>query len=546
MQRSTVFRDAVTPAKRHRDYVEAGHWDQSTLIKQIDHWSATTPERIAVVDLEGQRRKTFRDLQIDSCRVAGLLASLGIAVGDVVAVQMPNWYETVAIGFGVLRLGAVINPLVPVYGAKELRHMLDVGQTRVIVTPDEYRSSWYVPRVVEATHGCGRQVQHLILSRPSEGSNPLEALVGDVPSVATGWYANAADISELLFTSGTEALPKAILHTEQTTNFAVRTWSKFFGLTREDVVWMPMPIGHSTGYNYGVRLALYHGLKLVLQDRWNPEIAIQLCQSERVTCTSVAPTFLLDMLSLLRTKPSDLSHLRYFGCAGAPIPDGVVEEAARFGITVSRGYGSTETLSVAKHHPDFPEGKRTKTDGRVMPEVEIDLRREDRTAGQGQEGELFVRSPACCVGFAPAPGGVSDTMSQDGWIRTGDLGVIDDEGFLTVVGRKKEIIIRGGMNITPREVEESLLKHPSIEKVAVFGIPDQRLGEVVCACVVAQPGANLDFETVMNHLKRLQLAPYKLPSRIEFVESLPTTETGKVTKPALAAWMLSRPISALS
>jgi acyl-CoA synthetase (AMP-forming)/AMP-acid ligase II len=381
-------------------------------------------------------------------------------------------------------------------------------------------------------------VHHLTLSNPSCGSRSLEALVGDIPPVATGWYANAADISELIFTSGTESLPKAILHTEQTTNFGVRTMSKFLGFTSEDVVWMPMPIGHSTGYNYGVRLALYHGLRLVLQDRWNPEIAIQLCQSERITNTGVAPTFLLDMLGVLRAKPSDLSHLRYLSCAGAPIPDGVVEEAARFGITVLRAYGSTETLAVAKHHPDFPEGKRTKTDGRVMPDVEIELRREGRIAGPGEEGEIFVRSPACLVGFAPSPGGAPDARPQDGWIGTGDLAVIDDNGFLTIVGRKKEIIIRGGMNITPREIEELLLKHPSIEKVAVFGIPDQRLGELVCACVVVQAGTNLDFETVIKHLKLSQLAPYKLPSRIEFVASLPTTETGKVKKPELAAWML--------
>jgi acyl-CoA synthetase (AMP-forming)/AMP-acid ligase II len=416
---------------------------------------------------------------------------------------------------------------------------LDVGQTRVLVTPDEYRSTRYVDRALEATQGCSRHVHHLVVSNPTEGSSPLEALVGDVPPAAIGWYANPSDVSELLFTSGTESLPKAILHTEQTTNFATRTMAKFLGLTPDDVFWMPMPIGHSTGYNYGVRLALYHGLKLVLQDRWNPEIAIQLCKTERVTGTGVSPTFLLDMLSLLRATPSDLSRLRNFGCAGAPIPDGIVEEAARFGITVLRGYGSTETLAAAKHRPDFAEGKRTKTDGRVLPGVEVDLRRENGSAGQ--EGEIFVRSPGCCVGFVTSPDVASNTMSKDGWIRTGDLGVIDDEGFLTIVGRKKEIIIRGGMNITPREIEESLLKHPSIEKAAVFGIPDQRLGEVVCACVVAHPGANLDFETVVNHLKLLHLAPYKLPTRIEFVESLPTTETGKVKKPELAAWILSRP-----
>jgi acyl-coenzyme A synthetase/AMP-(fatty) acid ligase len=523
--------------------VRAGYWDDVTLVNRLDHWAVKTPDQIAAVDLIGARRKSFCDVQSDSCKVAALLSSLGVGAGDVVAVQMPNWYETVAIGLGVLRLGAVLNPLIPNYGAKELRLMLEVSKASVIVTPIEYRSSKYIERIAEATQGFAQRVHHITIPDPNVVADPMAELLSGVQPVKPQDFGNAANVSMLLFTSGTESMPKAILHTEQTTCCGVKEMGKFLGLGPEDVVWMPMPIGHSTGFNFGLRLALYHGLKFVLQDRWDSDVAVQLCQSEGITCTGVSPTHLLDMLRTLRDKPANLSRLRYFGCAGAPIPAGVVEAAAKFGITVLRGYGSTESLTIAKIKPDFPERVRTKTDGQVMPAVEVELRSDDgRVVPRNQEGEIFARSPLSCVGFAPAPGGQpSGNMSADGWIRSGDVAIIDDDSFLSIVGRKKEIIIRGGMNVAPREIEESLLKHPFVAKASVVGLPDQRLGETVCACVVLQAGASLDFKGIIDHLKALDIATYKLPSRIEFVDTLPTTETGKVKKPELVAWVLGKP-----
>jgi acyl-CoA synthetase (AMP-forming)/AMP-acid ligase II len=538
-----LIRDVAIPDERRRRYVRAGYWDDVTLINRLDHWAAKTPDRAAVVDLVGTRRKSFREVQSDSCKVAALFSSLGVGAGDVVAVQLPNWYETVVIGLGVLRLGAVLNPLIPNYGAKELRLMLEISKARVIVTPIEYRSSKYIERIGEATQGLADRVHHITIRDPNVVADPIAELLCGVQPMSPGVSANAADVSMLLFTSGTESTPKAILHTEQTTCCGVKEMGKFLGLGPEDVVWMPMPIGHSTGFNFGLRLALYHGLKFVLQDRWDSEVAVQLCTSEGITCTGVSPTHLLDMLATLRTKPANLSSLRYFGCAGAPIPAGVVEAAAEFGITVLRGYGSTESLTIAKIKPDFPQLARSKTDGQVMPAVEVELRSDDgRVVAHNQEGEIFARSPLSCVGFAPVPcGQPNGNLPADGWIRSGDVAIIDDDKFLSIVGRKKEIIIRGGMNVAPREIEESLLKHRSIAKASVVGLPDQRLGETVCACIVLQAGVILDFKGIIEHLIALDIATYKLPSRIEFLDALPTTETGKVKKPELVAWVLGKP-----
>jgi len=541
MSYAQLTRDVRIPDARRATYVAAGYWDAVTLTDQIEHWARAAPDRTAIVDQLGRRRATYADLRNHSARAAALLASLGVARGDVVAVQMPNWYEAIVFDLAALRVGAVLNPLIPTYGAKELGHMIGVARTKIIVTPEHYRSASYAERVLEATAGLKHRVHHLQVPTPTDDFSGLETLLGKAEPLALKAPCRAEDVSMLLFTSGTESMPKAILHTEQTTGCGVREMYKFLGLNADDVVWMPMPIGHSTGFNFGVRFALHHGLKILLQDRWDAAAGIDLCLAEGASLTAVSPTHLLDMLGVLGDAPKDLSQLRYFGCAGAPIPDGVVEKAEAFGIRVLRGYGSTEALPIAKGAPHMSATLRAKTDGQVMPSVEIELRDDAGAVVDGREGgEIFSRSPQSCVGFAPAPDGSQQgNISDDGWIRSGDLGVLDDHRCLTIVGRKKEIIIRGGMNVAPREIEESLLKHPAIEKAAVIGLADARLGESVCACIVTHDDGT-DFASVINHLKALDIAAYKLPTRVEIFDAFPMTDTGKIKKPELATLVLGR------
>lgn len=529
------------PPERRLAFESAGYWNELTLVERFDRWAEEQPDALAVIDLDGARQTTFAQLQVDSIKIAHLLQREGIQAGDVVAVQLPNWYEAVAIGLGVLRAGAVLNPLIPIYGAKELGLMLDVGRTRVIFTPDHYRGSDYAERIAEIKRGREPVVRHFMIGDPHHGARSLADLLKDVESDASLPYPSAECVSELLFTSGTESMPKAILHSEQTLGYSIRQMGQYLGLQADDVIWMPMPVGHSTGLNYGVRMALYHGLKLVLQDRWDAEVAVRLCETNDVTYTAVSPTFLHDMLGVLRVASTRLPKLRYFGCSGAPIPQGMAEAAAEFGISVLRGYGSTETLAAVKQHPDFPLAKRARTDGKPIPGAEIELRLDNgELARPGIEGEVYLRGPGCCVGFAPLPNQILNNVTNDGWIRSGDLAVFDEDGFLSIVGRKKEIIIRGGMNIAPREIEDLLLQHPQIEAASVLGLPDPRLGETVCACVVPKAEQELDAANVTDHLKGHNLAPYKVPSRIEFMLSLPMTMTGKVKKPELAALVLAR------
>jgi acyl-CoA synthetase (AMP-forming)/AMP-acid ligase II len=338
-------------------------------------------------------------------------------------------------------------------------------------------------------------------------------------------------VSELIFTSGTEANPKAIMHTEQTANFSVRVAYADLGLGRDDVVWMPSPVGHSTGFNYGVRFALYHGLRLVLQDRWDADDAVALVAEQRCSYTLAATTFLQDLVAAATRGGAHLNQLRCFGCGGAPVPAELVRAARARGIGVLRLYGSTEVLVGTWNRPESLPDRQDTTDGIAMSDVEIEVRGEDgRRCAPNEPGELYVRGPNTCVGFFRDAERTAATFSADGWVRSGDLVNVDRDGYLTVVGRKKEIIIRGGMNIAPREIEELLVAFPEVDRAAVVGLPDARLGERSCACVVVRPGETLDLATALARLRTSGLAAYKLPERLEVLDALPTTASGKVQK----------------
>ena len=246
-------------------------------------------------------------------------------------------------------------------------------------------------------------------------------------------------VSEVIFTSGTEATPKGVMHTEHTTNCNVRSAYAVNELGPADVVWAPSPIGHSTGLNFGVRLALYHGLKLVLQERWDADRAVELIERERCSYTLAATTFLTDLIAAAARSDRDVSSLTRFGCGGAPVPPEIVRAGAAAGINVLRIYGLTEALVVTWNRAASPLAKRMHADGLALPEVDVDIR----------DGEVLVRGPNVCVGLFDDPDRERAIFTDDGWLRTGDAGVLDDEGYLTIVGRKKEIIIRGGLNIAP-------------------------------------------------------------------------------------------------
>jgi len=524
------LKDLVTEPERRKAYLTSGQWDGSLLAQKLEHFSSIEPGKLAIIDLLGARRITFSEFDRFANRAAHMLAGLGVHAGDVVAVQMPNWIETVVIDLAVMKLGAVLNPMLPIYRSREVGHMLAVGRTRVIVTPDHYRGFDYREMIEGLRPALPDLAHHVVVPEPDGMAGAFWADIARFPDTPPTVDIDPDWVGMLSFTSGTESQPKAVMQTENGMNIEMRALFDHYGMTGNDVVWVPSPVGHATGQKDGLRLAVYNGLTMVLQDKWNGQEAARLVQDFRCTYTVAATTFVRDLVDAGKSGGYDLSSLRLFGSGGAPIPAELVVEAERLGIIVLRLYGGTEMAMVTTCRPDCPLEKRIQTDGKVLDHVEIEVRDEYGNAVIGERGEIHARGANTSVGYFADPERTARTFLPGGWVRTGDSGILDADGYLTIIGRVKEIIIRGGMNIAPREIEDMLLTHADVQDVAVIGLPDERLGEKVCACIVPVQGKTVGVEDIAGFLKSLGVAAYKLPQRVEIIDAMPRTTTGKTQK----------------
>ena len=508
-------------------------WDEVTLWAEFERHALATPDALAVVDRAGQRTTTRGALLADAEALAARLETDGLVAGDVVSIQLPNRYETAVVALAALRLGLVINTLLPNYRARELRHIFTKSAPGLVVTPATYRGHDHVAMIDGLLDALPLGVGRIVIDDADEmmGRVRRDAVGGRRPTAPSP---TADRWSELIFSSGTEATPKGVMHSEQTTNAGVRALRDFLSLGDDTVVWMPSPLGHSTGFNFGLRLALYHGFPIVLQDRWDPVVAIDLTRRFGCSYTLAATTFLQDLTDTLTVRDEVLPQLSRFACGGAAVPPDLVAAAADRGLGVLRLYGSTEALVVTCNPPDLPVDLRLHTDGVALPGVSLRTRADDGTlCAPGEPGEVEVHSPQNALGYFEDDERTAATFTEGNWVRSGDLGVLGDDGSLTIVGRKKEIIIRGGHNIAPREIEEMLLDFDEVERCAVVGLPDPRLGERVCACVTLRPSATLAFDDMVERLRSAGLATYKLPQRLEVVGELPATASGKVQKHVL-------------
>lgn len=526
----------VHPQAQVESYRASGAWSDQTLAGELRRWASERPDALAVVDGSAGREVTYAGLWDDVARLAGWLSDRGVGPGDGVSVQLPSRYETVVVDLAVLMIGARLNPLLPNYRRKELASFLQVSNAKAFVTPATYRGFDHAALGAELREELPALSVHLVVDDdPPQGHVSLadalqRAPLGALPDL------DATRVSELIFTSGTESQPKAVMHTEETANHSVRSAHAHLGLGGDDVIWMPSPVGHSTGFNFGVRMALLHGLPVVLQDRWDPDLAAELIEKYRCSYTLAAATFLTDLLRSAQEHERDLSSMRVFGCGGAPVASELVREAADLGVTVLRIYGSTEGLILTWNPPHAPLEKRLNTDGTPPDPTRVQVWGDhDRGLAAGEVGELMIHGPNVCVGFFDDPERTRATFTSDGWLRSGDLGTIDEDGYVTVVGRKKETIIRGGLNIAPREIEDQLVEMPGVREVAVIGVADPRLGEIVGACIVPEPGVTLEIDDVVSFLESRDMAKYKLPQYLQLMTELPRTPTGKVRKAELSS-----------
>ena len=481
--------------------------------------SQAQPER-AVLRL-GDATMTYQDLDRASARVAGLLRRLGVELGDRVAIMLPNVSEFAITYYGVLRAGGVVVPMNPLLKSREIAYYLADSEAKLIF-------AWHGV-ADEAQLGAKEAEAEVIVVDPA-GFGELMAAASAVPDVVDR---DGDDTAVILYTSGTTGQPKGaeLTHANLTRNVEV-VCRDLIELTPDDVIFGGLPLFHSFGQTVGLNSAVSAGACLTLLPRFEPGQALRLLAEHRATVFAGVPTMYGALLAQPDRDLHDVTALRVCVSGGAAMPVELMrgfEQA--FGCVILEGYGLSETSPVASfNHPH-----RDRKPGSIGTPIEgVRLRVVDETGTEvatGQVGEIAIRGHNVMKGYWRRPVETASAI-PDGWFRTGDLGRVDEDGYFYIVDRKKDLIIRGGYNVYPREVEEVLYEHPAVAEAAVIAVPHPELGEEIAAAVALKPGAVTTPEQLRDHVKA-QVAAYKYPRLVWIVDALPKTATGKILKRAI-------------
>lgn len=519
--------------QRRAAYRQQGLWGDASL---ADYWQQTAramPDKIAVVDNHGASY-TYSALDHAASCLANWMLAKGIESGDRIAFQLPGWCEFTVIYLACLKIGAVSVPLLPSWREAELVWVLNKCQAKMFFAPTLFKQTRPVDLILPLQNQLPQLQQIVGVDKlaPATSSLSLSQIIADNTPLTTAITTHGDELAAVLFTSGTEGLPKGVMLTHNNILASERAYCARLNLTWQDVFMMPAPLGHATGFLHGVTAPFLIGARSVLLDIFTPDACLALLEQQRCTCMLGATPFVYDLLNLLEKQPADLSALRFFLCGGTTIPKKVARECQQRGIKLLSVYGSTESSPHAVVNLDDPLSRFMHTDGYAAAGVEIKVVDDARkTLPPGCEGEEASRGPNVFMGYFDEPELTARALDEEGWYYSGDLCRMDEAGYIKITGRKKDIIIRGGENISSREVEDILLQHPKIHDACVVAMPDERLGERSCAYVVLKaPHHSLSLEEVVAFFSRKRVAKYKYPEHIVVIEKLPRTASGKIQK----------------
>ncbi|HDX5469493.1 TPA: medium-chain fatty-acid--CoA ligase [Escherichia coli] len=519
--------------QRRAAYRQQGLWGDASL---ADYWQQTAramPDKIAVVDNHGASY-TYSALDHAASCLANWMLAKGIESGDRIAFQLPGWCEFTVIYLACLKIGAVSVPLLPSWREAELVWVLNKCQAKMFFAPTLFKQTHPVDLILPLQNQLPQLQQIVGVDKlaPATSSLSLSQIIADNTPLTTAITTHGDELAAVLFTSGTEGLPKGVMLTHNNILASERAYCARLNLTWQDVFMMPAPLGHATGFLHGVTAPFLIGARSVLLDIFTPDACLALLEQQRCTCMLGATPFVYDLLNVLEKQPADLSALRFFLCGGTTIPKKVARECQQLGIKLLSVYGSTESSPHAVVNLDDPLSRFMHTDGYAAAGVEIKVVDDARkTLPPGCEGEEASRGPNVFMGYFDEPELTARALDEEGWYYSGDLCRMDEAGYIKITGRKKDIIVRGGENISSREVEDILLQHPKIHDACVVAMPDERLGERSCAYVVLKaPHHSLSLEEVVAFFSRKRVAKYKYPEHIVVIEKLPRTASGKIQK----------------
>ena len=532
--------DAVLLPPRRARMVAQGFWHDRTINDSLDACVAQCPDKLALtavqVETGNVQRFTYRELARMADRIAVGLTRLGVGKNDIVACQLPNWWQFTLTYLACSRIGAVMNPLMHIFRERELSFMLKHGEAKVMIAPKTFRGFDFEKMITDLQPSLPH-LQHVV-AVGGQGPNSFEALLSgpaweeapDARDILTRHRPGPDDVTQLIYTSGTTGEPKGVMHSANTVMANIIPYAQRLRLDAEDVVLMASPMAHQTGFMYGLMMPILLKSSVVLQDIWEPKKAIDLIRTEGVTFTMASTPFLTDLAKTVTETGQGVPTLRTFLCAGAPIPGPLVEQARKaLGAKIVSAWGMTENGAVTLTKLDDDDERSFSTDGCPLPGVEVKVvDGDDKPLPVGETGKLMLRSCSNFGGYLHRPH-LNGTDADD-WFDTGDLARIDAQGYIRITGRSKDVIIRGGENIPVVEIESLLYRHPAVAMAAIVAYPDERLGERACAVVVPKTGQTIDLPEVVEYLKAQKVAVQYIPERLVVMDAMPATPSGKIQK----------------
>jgi cyclohexanecarboxylate-CoA ligase len=520
--------------------IEQGHWRDRTINDYLDACVAACPDKLALSayrsDTGEITRLTYRELARRADRIAVGLARLGVGRDDVVACQLPNWWQFTLVYLACSRIGAVMNPLMHIFRERELGFMLRHAEAKVFIAPRQFRGFDFEQMARGLQRGLP-QLQQLVIV-DGTGADSFEQLLAgpawedepDAPGILRAHRPGGDDITQLIYTSGTTGEPKGVMHSANTLISNIVPYAERLGLGAHDVVLMASPMAHQTGFMYGLVMPVVLQASVVLMDVWDPQKAVEVIGAERCSFSMASTPFLADLTRAVAQGGQPVPTLRTFLCAGAPIPGPLVEQArSTLGTKIVSAWGMTENGAVTLTRPQDDDERAFTTDGLPLPGAEVKVVDDGGDLlPAGEPGRLLVRSSSNFGGYLKRP--QWNATDAEGWFDTGDLARLDAQGYIRITGRSKDVIIRGGENIPVVEIESLLYRHPAVSMAAIVAYPDERLGERACAVVVPKPGQLVDMAQLVEFLKQQKVALQYIPEKLLVLDAMPTTPSGKIQK----------------
>jgi len=526
--------DPILIHSRIKSMTEQGFWKNKTINDFMAQAVSECPDKTAIVGYRTgaaqPERISYRDLDARVNRVANGLIALGVQRSDVVTFQLPNWWEFIVIALACARIGAAANPVMPIFRQRELKFMLDFGESKVFIVPKDYKGFDYeamAQEIIPQLTACKPQ----LVVVDGSGDNSFEKMLMGAPATpVTGRGVEPNEVMLLMYTSGTTGEPKGVTHTSNTLYANLYGFIEAYGLTGKDIILGASPMAHLTGFGYLCSVPIIMNGTTVLQDVWDGKAALQMIKDEGITFSMASSPFVNDLCNAAEAGGPVSPQFANFCCAGAPIPPVLIERAHKvLGLKVSSAWGMTECGATTITEPEKSLIKSGCTDGKPLAGIELKVTGTDgQSLPAGETGDLYIRGASLFAGYLKRPH-LNDT-DADGWFKTGDRAFLDAEGYVRINGRSKDIIIRGGENIPVMEIENLLYKHPAIALVAIVGYPDKRLNERACAFVSLKPGATFSMEEMTRYLSENQVTKTYHPERLEILPDLPKTPSGKLQK----------------